>query len=1319
MLGWQKVSFDNFLKLNASGVSEYTMEQIKAKSATVGLTESLTTQAIALGKDADFTSKISTGKVTFGKALKDNIGTVDELTDALKKSGKINEKSLKYLEDGLSQGGDVARKRLESIITSTEGVADSIIDLGTVSTQTSTGISAAFTGMAASAKTLFTTLATNPITWAAAAAVAVVALEDAFTVDYTEANESLRESSQKYQETKNNLESLNSELEKTQSRITELQSLKDAGTISFAEEAELEKLQSQNAELERKIQLQEKLSTIQSKGIIADAKEAMSKEDYSVAQSVKMGDSEGKKKFRDEVGKVTDTQAIRDDLALISEYETELPKLEEKVAQLKKETSGMSLFDDGYIRKNLELDDAEKQLKKYQDSINTLYSDLDFRAESVQTQLDALKMDPDVNFDEIRELEKALNSINNIDLSPTEQALNSLNSFFDGSTGKNFIKESLSDAARDGKNLEKVLSELGLELSDLGDGVNLDTLNRYFEDITKSANEASDAINKVNNNLTMKDIGTAFESENAGDDYVSLNDYLKKAKDLYDKGLVGTDDFKSVAEAISYNIDSSTESFIANYNKLQRYFTEDDNGNLTGQGINNFLTDLEALGKGYAKWNDETGKWDINMDNTAQAAKDLEVSVQTMEAVLGRIKDYDNLGDFNFRSAIDDFENAKSSLEGLRDIYEELQDGNDKKRLGKKLEGWESQVETWENDLATLDTDVVMNIKLEYDLATIQSQIDDVQALIDAGANNVDNNAQVIAGNDKYISTAREGLGLDNEGVKIPVEYEANEESIAALKTQLKNATSDKDKVKIQAEIENLQDIQKQLLDKFSEVHPEINVESSPDEVNKALESFISSAEGKEIVAKITADDKEAKNKVSELLGNDPNDITVDINANDNASNVITSILSELMGIPEEKISELIVNDNASDVVIGVLASLSGIPAETLTAINATDGASGVITYVLSEILGIPEEKVTELLAKDEASKIAKQVTSAINKVPDKHDTTLKALDNASPAANMVRSAINSIPNSKTITISAVVSSSVNNAVNTVKNVMSNLHGGKAGLSGTAHRFGTLDNPYPTPGLSRHALAMGTLRDDSWLKPQWETKESNIALTGEEAPELVVDRYSNTWWTVGDRGAEFAAIPKGAIVFNGKQTKELFKNGFINSRGTAYLGGTAYAGGASGSFSFGGGASQYNKPLSSSSKNNKKKPTSSTSTTTPSTNTAESISDTNEEAEKFEETLDAIDILINRIERQIKNLERIAGSAFNTFEKRTNALREQMSSITQEISIQQQGYERYLQEANSVELSEDYKNLVRNGAIDISTITDEDLSKNIQEFQEW
>ena len=151
--------------------------------------------------------------------------------------------------------------------------------------------------------------------------------------------------------------------------------------------------------------------------------------------------------------------------------------------------------------------------------------------------------------------------------------------------------------------------------------------------------------------------------------------------------------------------------------------------------------------------------------------------------------------------------------------------------------------------------------------------------------------------------------------------------------------------------------------------------------------------------------------------------------------------------------------------------------------------------------------------------------------------------------------------------------------------------------------------------------------------------------------------------------------------------------------GEAHAEGTAYRLGSGGS---GGGSKPKIKPASSSSP-------------TPASNNSSSSDSAND----FKETIDYIEMAIDRIERQIKNLERIAGSAYNTFSKRNTALKDQISSITDEISTQQAGYERYIQEANSVSLSEDYKNKVRNGTIDISTITDESLANNIKDFQQW
>lgn len=81
----------------------------------------------------------------------------------------------------------------------------------------------------------------------------------------------------------------------------------------------------------------------------------------------------------------------------------------------------------------------------------------------------------------------------------------------------------------------------------------------------------------------------------------------------------------------------------------------------------------------------------------------------------------------------------------------------------------------------------------------------------------------------------------------------------------------------------------------------------------------------------------------------------------------------------------------------------------------------------------------------------------------------------------------------------------------------------------------------------------------------WGTKTAEKdSLVGELGEEIVVDPRTGVWETVGENGAEMVDLPKGAIVFNHRQTEELLKNRRINSRGKAYAKGNAYFAGFSG-----------------------------------------------------------------------------------------------------------------------------------------------------------
>ena len=184
-----------------------------------------------------------------------------------------------------------------------------------------------------------TTLATNPFTWAIAGGLALAGVIDYLTVSYEEANEALDEANEKYKETESNISYLNDELTTNEEKIKELKKLESDGTITDSQKEELENLENKNAQLETQIALQKELLKLQNQDKAEAAKDVANAESHSVAQSVKMGDETGKSTYKGTVGTVTDTEAIKEDLALIDEYESKVSDLETELINAKKAVS--------------------------------------------------------------------------------------------------------------------------------------------------------------------------------------------------------------------------------------------------------------------------------------------------------------------------------------------------------------------------------------------------------------------------------------------------------------------------------------------------------------------------------------------------------------------------------------------------------------------------------------------------------------------------------------------------------------------------------------------------------------------------------------------------------------------------------------------------------------------------------------------------------------------------------------------------------------------------------------------------------------------
>lgn len=1300
MLGWQKDSFNKAFKIDKSGISEYTMAQIQAKAAVLDLTDELTTQAVALAKDVDLSTKAATGKLTYRKAFQDFPDELDKIVDAMKKSHtNINFKVF----DGLDKSSDAYKKILESIISGNKDLADSFIDLGTATSKGSMLSSTAdyFKGLYASIKPLIPVVAALGVAFAAYKAV------DYATHGYTRAVEDAQKAAEEYANVQSELDSLNSTYDQQKDKIRELQALKANESISMEQENELSRLEQQNSALETQIMLQQNLLKIK-QGESADAAkkaadeemsymEAMQKE-YGKFQGFFVGLGGYLTSYTNEDGLTTtlaqdwknqfggdtsEENRIRTYIDQLNDYEAELANVQEQLAE-KPDDKGLLQQQEDL---NSKIEETSKNLQGASETINGWIQ------QSVDENGVALAgMEEDV--DRWRGL---MTDFANRGKDQPEIDFNNLKNLF-SSTGGDKIEKRLKNIAKNGGTAADALKEfqsLGLSLDELN--ISEDGFIRYFKDLQKAAKEAEETVKNVGNNLSMGDIATAFESENAGTDYVSFNDYLKQAKELYDQGLVGTDEFKAVTEMMTYNLDSSAEAFAASYDKIKNYFTEDAEGNLTGAGVNNFLTELQALNKGYATWDENAQKWNIDINNTAQAAKELGVGVGVFEAVLGRIKDYDGIGDFNFVSALEEFDEASTALENLKAIYDSMDDGSDRDALGEKLKQWTPLIENAEQDLASLPHEVVTQLKFEYDKAQLQQEAEKATRLAEkSGFQDSSYNASAIVASEDYKAELAKGFDMSTISEQsIPIYFDA-ENALQNLNAQLASGDLDQETtVKVQGEIVNLLNLQNDISEAFQNAHPEITPETDTSVAQATFDEWVKSTEGQEVIAKTTLEYQDVIDKISDLINQDYGEVKINVNAIDNASKVIQSVEEQDL---RDKFTQLVGEDQATPLIY----IWNGLQADQhFTSLNAVDQASYVVTLWNNMS---PEEKTVVMTAADQsATATASNVTGAVENIPDSSNTTITADDAAT-------SVIQSVMANMFMVDGRVAHTYIYNHV-------IDTHESKGGtqLAGTAHMNGTLGGLYPIPKLSGRALAMGTLQDDSWLNPNWRTKKSEVALTGEEGMELVATRQ-NRWFTVGDNGAEFAHIPVGSVVFNARQTKELFSKGYTNSRGTSHLSGTAYLSGASylgsasGSFSFGGGASSYNPPGSGSSYSD---------TASAASSVSQAINNATDSAEEFSEELDYIEIAIDRIERQISEIERIADSAFETFSTRNDALRKQISAITSEISTQQAGYERYIQAANSVGLSEDYAQKIRDGVIDLETITDETLHDSISQYKDY
>lgn len=194
-------------------------------------------------------------------------------TEAIKSAiaqSTLNEEQIKaiLIEKGFE--GQILETTTAELTQATATNALSASQTG--ATASTLGLGTAIKGLGASIKAL--ALAHPVLTAIAAAGITIYGAVkgfDALTVSMDEAIEKTKSSKQELDQLTSEISDLNNELETTKNRIDELVEKANSGSISLAEEEELNKLKEQNSELQREIALKEKLAEMDAKEVADNA----------------------------------------------------------------------------------------------------------------------------------------------------------------------------------------------------------------------------------------------------------------------------------------------------------------------------------------------------------------------------------------------------------------------------------------------------------------------------------------------------------------------------------------------------------------------------------------------------------------------------------------------------------------------------------------------------------------------------------------------------------------------------------------------------------------------------------------------------------------------------------------------------------------------------------------------------------------------------------------------------------------------------------------------------------------------------------------
>lgn len=1121
---------------------------------------------------------------------------------------------------------------------------------------------------------------------AAAVAAGIYAISKAY-VSASEANDKMRDSYSAYQEAQSNLESVNTELDTTKASMDELLGKEH---LTFVEDAELQKLKDATEQLLIQQDLAEREENKAARQAAEDTVSAYKK---NFKNEISADETKDRQDYAqttgNNVGLTTDPKDVSAMLAAIKQFDALKQEAKDELAKAQKDgnESDIEWLEEDikhYDELNQELTDSiwdqVKLLTEYRDKLKALPEDELAKvdgASDVLSQIDDQiayiysELDPaawkQMQFDEI---------LNSDEYKKAKDELTELAKATDGAG------ISVDDVKEKYPELASAIEGAGLSISDFVDLINssaeatddageavvsnAERIQNAVDDTTKATQELTSQIDAaqsvLNGQMTGKSISVEDFNSDELADYRSALEYVNGTMQLNADKVAEIAKAKADEQVAINNTNKALaqSQYLENARQIEQYRQQlQDASFAEGETADSIQASIDALLDENSAIADTCAQYDLLSASIQEAVGAYQHWINAQSA-----SDYGDMAN-----------DTVSAIQQIRDTYDANSDiyGN----FGSKK--FEAAVDfivpdsVDREDLGAIESymsDFKQYLRFDDDGVVEGLDIDKfLQKSVDAGlmSYSEDDGFKVLGG--KKMEDFAEGLNLSSGVVQAffdelqlkGAEFDWGDEAVKTIGDLAVEANEAAESLR--------------QLDGNSDLKIKMDVSdlSTTEEQINALDATIAEMDGIKARPDVDASSIDNANAVIQYcltqkqLLSQPDVMRVDTSQVEGEIGNAISLLQQFQNATNDlEIKQKVKADTseAESKVNSLASEIQGLSPDIKTKLSLDTNS---VESIQTSINGLTAAKL------DVDAHINTAAIDGYNPESKKCDVIYDPKTDLLPESfSSINRTVNYVANTANLPSSF---STITRYVNYVKT--------GSDVSGTAHVGGT-------------ARAGG----------DWGTAPGGSTLVGELGREIVVDPRTGRWYTVGDNGAEFRDIPAGAIVFNHKQTESLLENGYVSGRASALVSGTAMVTGG------------Y-KPYKPSSSSTSRKPSSSSSKKSSGRSSRSSGGSSSSPEKEFEEVFDLIAIAADRSTEAIDRLKVIADSAFKTLSTRNSALVSEMSAIANKIDVENRAYEGYMAKANSLGLDESWARKIRDGSIEITTVTDEDLADKIKDYQDF